>query len=118
MLYFLSTLYVKNISLLIFLLPKLKINFSIITTLGTIQYEFKNEIVMEMPEKFVIAMTNPLICYLIAKIDYTILFMVSKLIILGIKFEVLGETNFANNSPAKPGRQTKLDQYVSCQSKN
>lgn len=59
---------------------------------------------MEVLEKLVIAATNLLVCYLIVKIDYTNSFLVSKLIILGIKFEVFKESGFVNDSLVKPKR--------------
>lgn len=68
------------------------------------QYEFKNKALMEVTKNLVIAATNLLVCYLIARVDYANSFLVSKLIILGIKFEVPRETNFANDSQAKLGR--------------
>lgn len=105
--------YVQNLSLLMCLSPKLKSIFSIVAVLATIQYEFKNKAVAEIPEKLEIAATNPLVWYLIVKIDYGNLFVVNKLIVFGIKFEVSGETNFVNDSPAKPRRQTRPCQCVS-----
>lgn len=105
--------YVKNLPLLMSSSPKLESIFSIVTALDTMQYKFKNGAVMEVPEKLVIAATNPLVCYLIVEVDYADPFLVSKLIVLGIKFEVPGETGFTNDSPAKPGRQTKPGQRVS-----
>lgn len=74
--------------------------------------------VTEVPKKLVIAMTNPLVCYLNVKVDYTNPFLVSKLIVLGIKFKVFRETSFVNNSLAKPRRQTKLGQYILKRPKN
>ena len=56
---------------------------------------------MEVLEKLVITATNPQVCYLIVEVDYANFFLVSKLIILAIKFEVPRETDFANDSPAK-----------------
>lgn len=55
---------------------------------------------------------------MIVEINYANPFLVSKLIILDIKFEVFGETNFANDSPAKPGRQIKRGQHILRQLKN
>lgn len=104
--------YVKNLPLLMSSSPKLESIFSIVAALDTMQYEFENGAVMEVPEKLVIAATNPLVCYLIVEVDYADPFLVSKLIVLGIKFEVPGETGFANDSPAKPGRQTRPGQRV------
>ena len=104
--------YVKNLSLLISSSPKLESIFSIVAAFDTMQYEFKNGAVIKVPEKLVIAVTNPLVCYLIVKVDYADLFLVSKLIVLGIKFEVPKKTGFANDSLANPGRQTRPGQRV------
>lgn len=82
------------------------------------QYEFKNGVMMKMSEKLVIAAINPLECYLIIKIDYINLFLVNKLIVLGIEFEVPKGIGFANDSLVKPRKQTKPGQYVLRQSKN
>lgn len=71
------------------------------------QYEFKNRMMAKIPEKLVIAAKNPLICYLIVKIDYANPFLVNKLIILSIKIKVFRKTSFANDSLVKPRRQTK-----------
>lgn len=68
------------------------------------QYEFENRVVTKVLEKLIIAATNPLICYLIIEIDYVNPFLISKLIVLSIKFKVFGETSFANNSLAKHKR--------------
>lgn len=87
-----------------FLISKLESIFSIIAALNTVQYEFKNGVVTEVPEELVIAVTNLLVYYLIVKVDYIEPFLVSKLIVLGIKFEVSGETSFGNNNLAKPER--------------
>lgn len=62
------------------------------------QYKFENRAVAKVPEKLIIAAINPLVCYLMIKIDYTNLFLVSKLIILDIKFEDSRKTGFANDS--------------------
>lgn len=96
--------YVKNIPLLMSLLPKLKSIFSIVTVCGIMQYKFENRAVTKVPKKLVIAATNLLVCYLIVEINYADPFLVSKLIVLGIKFEVSRETNFINDNPAKPGK--------------
>ena len=93
--------YVKNLPLLMFLSPKLKSIFLIVAALGTMQYKFENRAVAEVSEKLVIAAANPLMRYLIVEVDYANLFLVSKLIILGIKFEVPRKTSLANNSQAK-----------------
>lgn len=66
----------------------------------------------KVPEKLVIAITNPLICYLIIEVDYINLFLVNKLIILGIEFEVLEETCFTNVSLVKLRRMTRSSQCI------
>lgn len=86
------------------LLPKFESIFSIVATLSMIQYKLENEIVTKVPEKLVIATIKPLVCYLIVKVDYVNLFLISKLMVLGIKFEVSKQICFANDSPAKPRR--------------
>lgn len=57
--------YIKNISLLISLSPKLKSIFSIVVILDRMQHEFKNRTLSKVPEELVIIVTNPLVCYLI-----------------------------------------------------
>ena len=64
-----DNLYIKNLPLLIFLSPKLESIFSIFAALGTMQYEFENGAVLEVPEKLVIAVRNLLMYYLIIKVD-------------------------------------------------
>lgn len=44
------------------LLPKLESIFAISAALSTMQYKFENKTVAEVPEKLVIAATNPLVC--------------------------------------------------------
>lgn len=67
------------------------------------QDESKNGALTEVTNKLIIAATTLLVCYLIVEVDYADSFLVSKLIILGIKFEIPRETNFANDSQAKLG---------------
>ena len=68
------------------------------------QYEFENKVETEVPKKLVIAVTNSLVCYLIVEVDYANPFLVTKLIVLGIKFEVSRKTDLSNDSPIKPGK--------------
>ena len=110
--------YVKKLPLLISTSPKLKSIFSIVVALGTMQYEFEYRAMTEVPEKLVIVATNPLVCYLIVKVDYAKPFLVSKLIVLNIKFEVPGEANFVNDILAKPERLTRPSQHIPKLSKN
>lgn len=80
--------------------------FSIITTINTIEYEFKNGVVLEIPKKLVIMTMNLLICYLIVKIDYAKLLLITKLIFIGIEFEVFGEASCTYDGLAKLQRET------------
>lgn len=79
--------YVKDISLLIFLLSKLKSIFSIVVTFSRVQQSFKNKEVLKIPENCVISVTNPLVYYLIVKIGYAKLLLITKLIVRDIKLE-------------------------------
>ncbi len=51
-------------------LPKIESIFSIVAALNKMEYEFKNGVMLEVPEKLVIATTNPLVYYLIVKVSY------------------------------------------------
>lgn len=82
------------------------------------QYEFRNEAVLEMSEKLVIAETNPLACYLVVKINYADFLLIIKLIILGDEFKLFREISFDYDSTAKPRRKIKPSQCVPRQSKN
>lgn len=59
-----------------------------VSTLDKIEYKFENKIVLKISEKLLIAMTNPLVCYLIVQISYTRLLIITKLIFISIEFEV------------------------------
>lgn len=95
------------------LLLKLESIFLIVAAFNIMQYKLKNKAIARVFKKFIIIITNLLISYLIFKVDYINLFLVSKLIIFNIKFEVLKETSFANNSLAKFEKQITLYQHVS-----
>ena len=99
--------YLKNISWLMSLFPKMESIFSIIASLDKIKYEFENEAVLKVPEKLVIAATNPLICYLIVEVSYARVLLITKLMFKGIKFKVFGEASYTYDGPAKPGRETR-----------
>lgn len=71
------------------LLPKIKAIFSIVTTLDKVQYEFKNGIILEVSEKFVITATNLLIYYIIVKVSYIGPLPITKLMFIYIKFKFL-----------------------------
>lgn len=49
--------------------PKIESIFSIVIVFDKMEYEFKNGVVLEVPEKLVIAITNPLVYYLIVKVS-------------------------------------------------
>lgn len=92
--------------------PKLELIFSIIIALNTKQYKFENGVMIKVLKKLIIAATNLLIYYLIFEIDYNNFFLVSKLIVLGIKFKIFDKIEFINNGSAKPGRQIRPGQCV------
>ena len=98
--------------------PKLESIFSIIAALGTIQYEFKKRTVLEVLEKLIIVATNPLVWYLIVKVNYTDPLLIIKLIILGIEFKVPRETSFASDNTAKPEGKTRPGQRILKRPKN
>ena len=62
---------------------------------------------LEVPKKLIIVATNLLICYLIIKVSYTNLILITKLIVLGIKFKVLKETSFTSDGITKLKRKIK-----------
>lgn len=59
-----------------------------------------------MLEKLIIIAINLLICYLIIKINYAKLLLITKLIFIDIKFEVSKETNCIYDGFVKPGKKT------------
>ena len=71
------------------------------------KYEFENKVVLEVSKKLVIAATNPLMCYLIVKVNYAKVLLITKLMFIGIEFEVSREASCTYDGPAKPGRETK-----------
>lgn len=71
------------------LLPKIEsIVFYIISAFDNMKYKFENGVVLEVPEKLVIAASNALVCYLIVKVSYTRLLLIIKLIFIGIVLKV------------------------------
>lgn len=82
------------------------------------QYEFKNGVVLELPEKLMITAINSLVCYLIVKISYADPLLITKLIVLGIEFKFPRETSFTNDGTAKPRKKIRLDQRVPRRAKN
>lgn len=86
---------------------KIESIFSIIAVFDKIEYKFKSRVVLEIPEKLVIAATNPLMCYLIVKISYARPLLIIKLIFISIKFQVSQEVSCTNDGPAKPRRETR-----------
>lgn len=72
------------------------------------EYEFKNGAILKVPKKLVIAVTNPLVFYLIVEVSYVRLLLITKLMFMGIKFEIFGKASYTYNGSAKPGREIKL----------
>lgn len=104
-----DNLYVKNISRLIFFLSKIESIFSINIVLNKMQYKFENEMILKMLEKFVMVAINLLICYLIVKVSYMGPLLITKLIFIGIEFEVLRKTSYIYNGLAMSGNKKNLD---------
>lgn len=82
------------------------------------EYEIENGVISEVSKKLVIIATNPLVCYLIVKVSYTNLLLITKLIVLDIESKVFGEANFANNSTAKSTIKIRPNEYVPRRLKN
>lgn len=61
---------------------------------------------LEVPEKLVIAATNPLMCYLIIEVSHVGPLMITKLMFIDIEFEVPREASCTYDGIAKPGRET------------
>lgn len=89
--------------------PKLDFLFSIIGTLSKMEYKFKNRVVLELPKKFIIVMTNPLAYYLIIKVGYTKRLLINKLILIYLKFEFSQKTNYIYDDSTKPKEKIRLD---------
>lgn len=100
------------------MLLKLESILFIIAALSTMHYEFENGAVVEVLEKLVIPVTNPLVYYLIVEVSYADPLLITKLIVLGVEFKVPGEVSFASDGTAKPTGKIKPNQCVPKQSKN
>lgn len=88
-------------------LSKIKTIFSIIVAFDKIKYKFENGAVLRLSKKLVIAATNPLVCYLIVKVSYVGLLLITNLILIGIEFEFFGEASCTYDGPIKLGRETR-----------
>lgn len=99
--------YLRNISRLMSLSLKMESIFSIVATLDKIEYELKNGVMLKVPKKLVIAITNPLVCYLIVKVNYIRPLLIIKLIFISIEFKVFKEVSYTYDGLAKPKRETK-----------
>lgn len=73
------------------------------------QYKIENRTVLGVPKTLVIAAINPLVYYLIVKVSYAGLLLITKLIFIGIKFEVFGVTSCIYNGLAKLEKKIKPD---------
>lgn len=97
-----------NITQLIFLLPKLYSIFFIIVAFCNMQYKFKKCLMLEVLEKLIIAVTNPLVCYLNVEVSYAKPFMlINKLIIISIEFEISGKTSCTYDGSIKSKRKIR-----------
>lgn len=82
------------------------------------QYKVENRAISKMTKKLVNNITNPLIYYLIMKISYANFWLITKLIILGIKFKVPKKISCGNNGKAKRQKKTEPNQQILRQRKN
>lgn len=71
------------------------------------QYKFENKGVLEVPKKFIIVATNPLICYLIIEVSYIKLLLIPKLMFIGIEFEISRKISCTYDGLIKPRRRIK-----------
>lgn len=76
----------------------MKLIFSIIAAFSKMQYKFENRKVLELREKFVIAVINPLVYYLIIEVSYIKLLLITKLIFINIKLIVPRKISYTYNS--------------------
>lgn len=72
------------------------------------QYKFKNEVVLEVPEKFIITTSNLLIYYLIIKVGHTKLYLITIFIFISIEFGISGKVNCTYDGSAKAKRKTRF----------
>lgn len=96
-----DNLYVKNISWLISLLPKIESIFSIITILTKIQYKFENGTVLKVSKKLIIVAINPLVYYLIIIVSFIGLLLITKLMFISIEFKITRDRNYTYNDLIK-----------------
>ncbi len=87
--------------------PKMETIFFIVAPLDKMEYEFENGAVLEVPEKLVIALINLLVYYLIVKVSCTRRLLITKLMFIGIKFEVSGKASYSYDGLAKLGREKR-----------
>lgn len=86
---------------------KIESIFFIVAVFDKMEYEFENKTVLEVPKKLIIVATNLLVCYLIVKVSYIKLLLITKLIFIGIEFEIFGEISCTYDGPTKPRRETR-----------
>lgn len=91
-----------------FLLFRMVSTFSIIATLYKIEYKFKNGVMLEIPKKLISAVINLLVCFLIVEVSYARSLLITKLMFIGIEFEILKEASCTYNDLSKLGKEIKL----------
>lgn len=79
------------------------------------QFEFEYGIISEMPKKLVIIATNLIICYLIIKISNNKSVLITRLISLGIRYQIFFNTNSFDNSLIKLKREIIYSKCISRQ---
>lgn len=62
---------------------------------------------LEISKKLVIAAINLLVCYLIVEVSYAGPLLITKLMFIGIEFEIPKETSCTYDNSAKPGKEAR-----------
>lgn len=72
------------------------------------QFEFENKVILKILEKLIIEIINLLIYYLIIEINNIKLLLITKFIILDIKYKISKNTNIIKNNIVKFEKKLKL----------
>lgn len=72
----------------------------------------ENGAILKVPEKLLIVITNPLVCYLIIRVNCIRLLLINKLIFIDIIFKISKETSCTYNGPIKPRKKIRPGQHI------
>lgn len=89
------------------LLPKIKSIFPTIAVLDKIEYKFENGVVLEVPAKLVMIVTYLLVYYIIDKVSYARLLLITKQMFISIEFEGFGKANYTYKDSVKSRREIR-----------